>query len=41
MFIPMMVKGPHAVTIVGYGVLDNKIYWLVQNSWVKICMMED
>ncbi len=26
-------EGNHAVTIVGYGVLNNKIYWLIQNSW--------
>ena len=25
--------GGHAITIVGYGILYNKIYWLVQNSW--------
>ena len=25
--------GGHAVTIVGYGIQDNKIYWLIQNSW--------
>ena len=25
--------GGHAVTIVGYGYLDNKYYWLIQNSW--------
>ena len=25
--------GNHAITVVGYGVLDNKIYWLIQNSW--------
>ena len=25
--------GAHAITIVGYGILNNKIYWLVQNSW--------
>jgi len=25
--------GGHAITIVGYGILNNKIYWLVQNSW--------
>ena len=29
------IDGGHAVTIVGYGVLDNKIYWLIQNSWGK------
>ena len=29
------LEGSHAVTIVGYGVLDNKIYWLIQNSWGK------
>ena len=23
----------HAVTLVGYGLMDNKFYWLVQNSW--------
>ena len=25
--------GGHAISIVGYGILNNKIYWLVQNSW--------
>ena len=25
--------GAHAITIVGYGILKNKIYWLLQNSW--------
>ena len=25
--------GGHAVTIVGYGLLNNKFYWLIQNSW--------
>ena len=25
--------GGHAVTIVGYGYLNDKYYWLVQNSW--------
>ena len=25
--------GGHAITIVGYGILKNKIYWLLQNSW--------
>jgi len=25
--------GGHDMTIVGYGVLDNKYYWLCQNSW--------
>ena len=25
--------GGHAVTIVGYGLLKNKFYWLIQNSW--------
>ena len=25
--------GRHDITIVGYGVLDNKYYWLCQNSW--------
>ena len=29
------LEGSHAVTIVGYGILDNKIYWLIQNSWGK------
>ena len=29
------LQGGHAVTIVGYGILDNKIYWLIQNSWDK------
>ena len=26
-------SGGHAVTIVGYGLLKNKFYWLIQNSW--------
>ena len=26
-------SGGHAVTIVGYGLLNNKFYWLIQNSW--------
>ena len=26
-------RGAHAVTITGYGFLNNKFYWLVQNSW--------
>ena len=30
-----LLEGNHAVTIVGYGLLDNKIYWLIQNSWGK------
>ena len=25
--------GGHGVTIVGYGLKDNRYYWLVQNSW--------
>ena len=25
--------GGHAVTIVGYGFINNKFYWLIQNSW--------
>ena len=25
--------GGHAVTVVGYGFLNNKYYWLIQNSW--------
>ena len=25
--------GGHAVTLVGYGKLNNKYYWLAQNSW--------
>ena len=25
--------GAHALAIVGYGLLDNKFYWSVQNSW--------
>ena len=25
--------GGHAVTIVGYGYMDSKYYWLIQNSW--------
>ena len=27
--------GGHAVVIVGYGFLNNKYYWLIQNSWGK------
>ena len=27
----------HFVTIVGYGVIDSQYYWLVQNSWGKLC----
>ena len=23
----------HFVTITGYGLLNNKFYWLIQNSW--------
>ena len=26
-------RGLHAITITGYGLLNNKFYWLVQNSW--------
>ena len=26
-------SGGHAVTIVGYGFLNGKYYWLIQNSW--------
>ena len=29
------LEGNHAVIIVGYGLLDNKVYWLIQNSWGK------
>lgn len=25
--------GGHAIVIMGYGFLDNKYYWLIQNSW--------
>ena len=25
--------GGHAVVIVGYGVVDNQFYWIIQNSW--------
>ena len=25
--------GGHAVTIVGYGFINNQFYWLIQNSW--------
>ena len=25
--------GGHAIIITGYGLLNNKFYWLVQNSW--------
>lgn len=27
----------HAITIVGYGVINSQYYWLVQNSWGKYC----
>ena len=27
------VAGGHAITIVGYGLLNNKFYWIIQNSW--------
>ena len=27
------IVGGHAVVIVGYGYLNNKFYWLIQNSW--------
>ena len=26
-------SGAHSVIIVGYGLLKNKFYWLIQNSW--------
>lgn len=26
-------RGGHAVILVGYGLLNNKFYWLMQNSW--------
>ena len=25
--------GGHAMTLVGYGFMENKFYWLIQNSW--------
>ena len=25
--------GGHAITMVGYGFMNNKFYWLIQNSW--------
>ena len=25
--------GGHSIVIVGYGSLDNKYYWIIQNSW--------
>ena len=25
--------GGHAISITGYGLLNNKFYWLIQNSW--------
>ena len=25
--------GGHAITLVGYGFMNNKFYWLIQNSW--------
>ena len=29
-------KKVHAETVIGYGLLNNKYYWLVQNSWGMI-----
>ena len=26
-------QGGHAITIVGYGYMNDKYYWLIQNSW--------
>ena len=31
------IAGGHAVVIVGYGFLNNKFYWLIQNSWGDAC----
>jgi len=31
------LSGSHAVVIVGYGFLNNKYYWLIQNSWGDSC----
>ena len=32
------MAGGHAVTLVGYGFLNEKFYWLIQNSWgEKFC----
>ena len=30
-------SGDHAMVIVGYGFLNNKYYWLIQNSWGTGC----
>lgn len=30
-------SGGHSMVIVGYGFLNNKYYWLIQNSWDKGC----
>ena len=30
-----LFRGGHMVVIVGYGFLNNKYYWIVQNSWGK------
>ena len=27
------IIGGHAISITGYGLLNNKFYWLIQNSW--------
>ena len=32
--------GGHAVTIVGYGFINNQFYWLIQNSWDKILVIK-
>ena len=29
--------GGHAIVIVGYGLYNNKYYWLIQNSWGDRC----
>ena len=29
--------GGHAIVIVGYGLYNNKYYWLIQNSWGDWC----
>ena len=30
-------SGGHAIAIVGYGIYNNKYFWLIQNSWGNWC----